>query len=58
MNNVMDQASGDNWAAYNSDCVKFAQSLPDNSIDLSVYSPPFSSLYVYGESVSRHGQRG
>ena len=37
------------------DCVKFAQSLPDNSIDLSVYSPPFSSLYVYGESVADMG---
>lgn len=48
--NVLDQASGDGWNFYNADCVDFAAGLPDNSIDLSVYSPPFSSLYIYSES--------
>ena len=55
MKNVLDQASGANWNVYNSDCVKFAESLPDNCIDMSVYSPPFSSLYVYSESVADMG---
>ncbi|THF64342.1 DNA-methyltransferase [Pseudothauera rhizosphaerae] len=55
MNNIIEQAFGEGWAAYNADCVKFAQSLPDNSIDISVYSPPFSSLYVYSESVADMG---
>lgn len=55
MKTVMDQAFGKDWAFYNSDCVKFAQTLPDNSIDFSVYSPPFSSLYVYSESVADMG---
>lgn len=55
MKTVMDQAFGKEWAFYNSDCVKFAQTLPDNSIDFSVYSPPFSSLYVYSESVADMG---
>lgn len=50
MKNVLNQASGENWSFYNGDCVQFAQSLPDNSIDFMVYSPPFSSLYVYSES--------
>lgn len=55
MNNVLAQASGRDWNLYNSDCVMFAQSLPDNSIDHMVYSPPFSSLYVYSESVADMG---
>ncbi len=52
---VMDDASGNDWHLYNSDCVKFAQELPDNSVDFMVYSPPFSSLYVYSESEADMG---
>lgn len=55
MNNVLHQTHGETWSAYNSDCVKFAQSMPSNSVDLSVYSPPFSSLYVYSESIADMG---
>lgn len=55
MTKVLDQAHGDGWAAYNADCVTFAQGLPANSVDLTVYSPPFSSLYVYGESAADMG---
>jgi len=50
MTNVMDQASGEGWNMYNAECVDFISGLPDNCIDLSVYSPPFSSLYIYSES--------
>lgn len=55
MKNVIEQDEGNNWAAYHSDCVEFAKSLPDNSIDFAVYSPPFSSLYVYSESIADMG---
>lgn len=55
MTHVLDQAAGPGWSAYNADCVPFTAALPDNCIDLSVYSPPFSSLYVYGESVADMG---
>ena len=55
MTAVMDQKQGKNFAMYNSDCVKFAQELPDNSIDFSIYSPPYSSLYVYSESAADMG---
>lgn len=48
--NVLDQETGTNWAAYNADTVEFTAQMPANSIDLSVYSPPFSSLYIYSES--------
>lgn len=42
-------------AVYNTDCVELARSLPDNSIDFSVYSPPFSNLYTYSDNVRDMG---
>lgn len=53
--NVLDQYTGRNFSAFNADCVTFARGLPDNSVDMTVYSPPFSSLYVYSESVADMG---
>lgn len=47
---VLDQVVKDRYSIYNADCVQFAQSLPDESIDYSIYSPPFSSLYSYSNS--------
>lgn len=44
---VLNQVITDNWALYNGDSVEVINGIPDNSIDLSVYSPPFQSLYVY-----------
>lgn len=48
--NVFDQKIGERFAAYCCDTVEFTAGMPANSIDLSVYSPPFSSLYTYSES--------
>jgi DNA modification methylase len=50
MNNVMSQEFGEVWAAYEADCVEFCASLPDATIDFSVYSPPYANLYIYSES--------
>ena len=36
-----------NYSIYNSDNMEVLPSLPDNSIDLSIYSPPFCGLYNY-----------
>ncbi len=47
---VFAEAHGDRFAVYHADCVEFVATLPDSSIDFSIYSPPFSSLYVYSES--------
>lgn len=55
MNNIHEQTHGQNFSFYNGDCVEFAKQVPDNSVDLTVYSPPFSSLYVYSESVADMG---
>lgn len=40
----------DNYALYNGDCIEVMTDIPDNSIDMSIYSPPFASLYTYSSS--------
>jgi len=47
---ILDQYNGENFSLYNADCVEFAVGLPENSIGLSVYSPPFAQLFVYSDS--------
>lgn len=47
---VLDQALGENFALYNADCVDVVRGLPTASIDYSVFSPPFASLYTYSDS--------
>jgi DNA modification methylase len=37
----------DDYALYNADCVEVMKSLPDESVHLTVYSPPFAGLYQY-----------
>lgn len=45
--NIKNQINGENYTIYNADCLEVLPSLPDNSIDLSIYSPPFAGLYQY-----------
>lgn len=40
----------DDYAIYNGDCLEIMPTLPDESIHLSVYSPPFAGLYQYSSS--------
>ena len=44
---IKDQVITDKYSIYNADCVDVVKILPDSSIDLSVYSPPFCGLYNY-----------
>jgi len=48
--NVIDQYSTDRYTLINGDTTEVIKDIPDNSIGLSVYSPPFSSLYTYSNS--------
>lgn len=41
---------GDGWELHLSDCVDLARTLEYDSIDFSVFSPPFSNLYTYSNS--------
>jgi DNA modification methylase len=44
---IKNQVITDQYALYNGDCIEVMKSLPDSSIHLSVYSPPFAGLYNY-----------
>ena len=44
---VVDQAFGNAWTLYCGDSAEVLADMPDHSVDLSIYSPPFSSLYTY-----------
>lgn len=48
--NVIDSYMTEDYALYNADTVEAIQEIPDESVGLIVYSPPFSSLYTYTNS--------
>jgi len=48
--NVLNQASGDNYTVFHGDCVDVLKGIPDATIDYSIFSPPFASLYTYSNS--------
>ena len=45
-----DTKTGDGYTVHLGDCVKWARRMEDNSIDYSVFSPPFADLFVYSNS--------
>lgn len=49
------EAHGDRYAAYNADCCDFTKQMPAESVDFSVFSPPFSNLFVYSDSIADMG---
>ena len=51
----LNDSHGNNYSIYNGDCVDVVSQFPANSIDFSVYSPPFGSLFVYSESAADMG---
>ena len=50
MNKVKEQVIKEEYAIYNGDCMHVLPELDNESIDLSVYSPPFAGLYNYSSS--------
>jgi len=42
--------AGDGFTVHLGDCVKHTRKMADNSIDYSVFSPPFADLFVYSNS--------
>jgi DNA modification methylase len=47
---VANQEITDKYAIYQGDCIEVMRDMKDNSVDLSVYSPPFCGLYHYSSS--------
>lgn len=50
MEKVVNQYIGRNFAFYNGDSCEVLQGIGDESIDLSIFSPPFADLYTYSDS--------
>lgn len=47
MNKIKEQIHTERYSIFNGDCMNVIRNLEDESIDLSVYSPPFAGLYNY-----------
>lgn len=47
---VINEYQSENASLYNGDCVEVMSGLPDGMVDFSIFSPPFSSLFVYSNS--------
>jgi DNA modification methylase len=45
-----DTFNGDGFTVHLGDCVKWSRRMADNSVDYSVFSPPFADLFVYSNS--------
>jgi hypothetical protein len=50
--------AGDGWAVVRNDCVDELQRMPNASMDYSIFSPPFASLYTYSNSDRDMGNCG
>lgn len=47
---VKDQKITSKYAIYNGDSCEVLKTMPDKSIDLSIFSPPFADLYCYSDN--------
>lgn len=47
---ILNQTITDKYAAYCGDCIEVVGSLPDKSVHMSLFSPPFADLYCYSDS--------
>lgn len=43
------------FALYHGDCVEVTPNIPDESVDLSIFSPPFAELYTYSDEIADMG---
>ncbi|HZO72810.1 MAG TPA: DNA methyltransferase [Ktedonobacteraceae bacterium] len=46
---------GEGYQLYHGDCVIVTRALPADSIHFSIFSPPFSSLYIYSDALEDMG---
>lgn len=44
------KSSGDGWELYRGDSAEALKDLPDASVGLAIYSPPFAKLYTYSNT--------
>lgn len=58
MKTDINKSEGEGWTLYHGDCVRVARSLPDQSVDFSVFSPPFADLFTYSDDMQDMGNCG
>lgn len=49
---------GNKWAVYVADCIEIMNGMPEGIVDLAIFSPPFSDLFVYSDSERDMGNCG
>ena len=47
--------TGEDWRILEGDCVQGIKTLPADSVGISIFSPPFSNLYIYSDSIADMG---
>ena len=45
-----EKQTGEGWELHHADCVKASELIETGTMDFSIYSPPFSNLYIYSDS--------
>ena len=55
MKTDINTATGESWELHHGDCVRVAQQMEDQSIDFSVFSPPFADLFTYSDDLQDMG---
>jgi DNA modification methylase/superfamily II DNA or RNA helicase len=53
--NYPDLIEHDKFRFYKGDCVELIKTLDNESVDFSVFSPPFADLYTYSDSINDMG---
>lgn len=54
-NTVLAFETGHDWKLYHGDCVRVAKEIPSESVDFSVFSPPFADLFTYSDDLQDMG---
>ena len=47
--------SGRDWTIHHDDCIRALENMQLDSVDLSIFSPPFATLYTYSDSLEDMG---
>jgi len=55
---VKDQVQTEQYAIYNGDACEVLTTIPDASVDFSIFSPPFADLYCYSDNPADLGNCG
>ena len=55
MKTDINTATGDGWELHHGDCVRVARQMEDNSVDFSIFSPPFADLFTYSDDLQDMG---